>query len=131
LSLALNENPFGLVEGARVWVGGHNLNAKRVIAPFLTKTIRPARGPIDTAFLTPQSADEAIYFAAKLWNRMGPGGRLWIVWPISPDRDVQAVDVTLGQLRAFLADTGWKPHGQPLTVSAFRALAFHKPQRGQ
>ncbi len=70
---------WGIIPGMRVWVGGHNVKAKRLISRALAGTIHPPSGPIDMAFITPQSADEALYFVRKLRQRLAQGGAIWII----------------------------------------------------
>ncbi len=79
--LPTTANPWGVTPGLRVWVGGHNPNAKREVQERLAGTVRPQTGRIDLAFITPQSVDEAVYFASKLRNRLAAGGAIWVVYP--------------------------------------------------
>jgi hypothetical protein len=73
---------WGLAPGKRVWVGGGNASAHREVESLLLADIeRPPTGPIDLAILTPQSTDEAVYFARKLRPRLRPHAPLWIVFP--------------------------------------------------
>lgn len=65
--------------GQRLWVGGHNLAAKREIEKHLTGTVRPATGPVEMAFITPDVIDEAVYFASKIRLRLTPEGSLCVV----------------------------------------------------
>lgn len=39
---------------------------------------RPREGLIDVAVITPEDADEALYFATKLLPRMADRGAIWI-----------------------------------------------------
>ena len=70
--------------GDRIWLGGHNADAKRHIAGHLAGTIRPADGPLDAAIITPLSPDEAAYFAAKLRSRLAPSARVFVVVAEAP-----------------------------------------------
>ena len=70
---------LGVRSGQRLWVGGHNLAAKREIEKYLTGTVRPATGPVDMAFITPEVIDEAVYFASKIRARLSPEGSLCVV----------------------------------------------------
>lgn len=70
---------WGVVSGMRVWVGGHNTDAKRKVEKHLTSTVRPAIGPIDLGFIVPRSVDEAVYFAGKLLSQLVPGGAIWVI----------------------------------------------------
>lgn len=66
---------------ARVWVGGNNTSARREVELIVGDSARPPTGPLDQAFLTPLSNDEALHFARKLAARVVAGGSLWIVTP--------------------------------------------------
>ncbi len=72
-------SPWSLAPESRVWVGGHNLDARRVVERHLKDAIRPTLGPLDVAFITPNSADEAAYFASKLLERLAEGACIWVV----------------------------------------------------
>jgi len=76
---------LGVRPGVRVWVGGHNLEAKRAVASFLTGTVRAPDGPWDLAFITPEAPDEADYFLGKLAGRLPPGAKAWVVRAAGPD----------------------------------------------
>jgi len=71
---------WGIESGLRVWVGGHNVEARREIERHLDGTLRPPTGAIDKAFITPQSVDEAVHFARKLMTRLVPDGTIWVVY---------------------------------------------------
>ena len=51
---------LGMQAEMRVWIGGHQIEAKRIIEPYLTNATRPPTGEIDIAFITPESLDEAL-----------------------------------------------------------------------
>ena len=70
---------LGVRSGQRLWVGGHNLAAKREIEKYLADTVRPATGPVDMAFIMPEVIDEAVYFASKIRARLSPEGSLCVV----------------------------------------------------
>lgn len=63
----------------RVWVGGHQIQAKRIIEPYLTHAIKPPTGEIDIAFVAPESLDEAAYFSEKIQPRLTPDAMIWVV----------------------------------------------------
>ncbi len=69
--------------GMRLWLGGNNVAARRLAAPLLVGTSRPAEGPLDAAIITPLTWDEACYFLEKLAPRLTPNGVAWIVEPSS------------------------------------------------
>ncbi len=70
---------LGLRPGVRVWVGGHDMAAKRAVAPFLSEASRPPTGPLDAAFIAAGSPEEADYFLHKLARRLPPGATAWII----------------------------------------------------
>lgn len=63
----------------RLWIGGHNLAARRWVEQQLEQHTRPPTGPLDGAIVTPQTVDEAGYFAEKVLPRLVDRGALWIV----------------------------------------------------
>jgi len=76
---------LGIGPGMRVWVGGHNLDAKRAAAPLLADANRPSEGPLDVAIVCPSAPDEAVYFCRKVLPRMSRGSSLYVVVPRIPD----------------------------------------------
>lgn len=70
---------LGLRPGSRVWVGGHNLAAKRAIVPFLVEAARPPTGPLDAVFIASDTPEEADYFLHKLARRLPTDGTAWII----------------------------------------------------
>jgi len=72
---------WGLQSGASIWIGGHDTDGKRLVHHLLIDMPKPPFGPIDAAFVTPESVDEAVHFTQKLSTRLGPGKRLWVLTP--------------------------------------------------
>ena len=77
--------------------------------------------------LTPQSADEAAYFAAKVQPRLSPGGAIWTVYPseTSPDRvafDVSMADLVHAMAKWNLVDRGTVQVSESSTSTCFRPL---------
>ena len=78
-----------------MWVGGHNIGSRREIEEHLTGTARPPTGPIDLAFISPESIDEAAYFAKKITPRLVEGAVIWVVWPkAATPKEKAAINVT-------------------------------------
>ena len=71
--------PWNIRAGMRLWLGGNNVVARRLIAPLLVGTSRPTHGALDAAIITPLTWDEACYFLEKLAPRLVPGGTVWII----------------------------------------------------
>ncbi len=126
-----SENPtttaenWGVGPGKRVWVGGHNLEARREIEGFLEGTERPPTGPLDLGFIAPITGDEAIYFAGKLRLRIVPTGLLWVVCPngFSPRSDEFAGDmddVVIGLFELGFSESGRAQVGNNYTSTGFR-----------
>jgi hypothetical protein len=116
---------LGIKPGMRVWVGGHNTAARTEIESHLVGTDRPPEGPIDLGFITPQSGDEAVYFAGKLRRRLVGPGVLWIVHPNhrSPHRDTftgNLDDLAVGLFELGFAQVGAAPVGNDFTSLGFR-----------
>jgi len=124
-----NVEGWGVEPGKRVWVGGHNLDARREIELHLAGTERPPTGPIDLAFVAPRSTDEAVYFAGKLRSRLAPTGLVWIVYPnpCSPREaeftgDFEEMVVALFE-RGF-SEAGRAPVGDNYTSTAFQSAGL-------
>jgi hypothetical protein len=96
-----SSNPWSLASSGLVWVGGRDLVARRAVESCLPPVQRPPTGPLDAAFITPASLDEALYFAGKVAERMRPTGSVWIV--------VGAVDEAYGELEQLMRSNGWAP----------------------
>ena len=64
----------------RIWVGGNCIETKRAIAPYLAPSSRSAHGPIDVAIITPESTEEALYFANKLRKRLDQDATVWVMF---------------------------------------------------
>lgn len=124
------ENPsttaedWGVAPGKRVWVGGHNVEARREIETYLMGTQRPPTGPLDLGFLAPQTADEAVYFAGKLRHRIAPTGLLWVVYPIphSPRADEFAGDID--EVVISLFELGFTEIGRAQVSNNYTSTGF-------
>ncbi|MBI1825803.1 MAG: hypothetical protein HY287_16590 [Planctomycetes bacterium] len=64
---------------ARVWIGGHDVAVRKIVEEKLVDAERPPEGPLDAAFITPQTVEEAGYFARKLRSRLMPNAIVWVV----------------------------------------------------
>lgn len=73
--------PWLVPAGTRIWVGGNNRHARRLVEASLNDAARPPRGPIDIAFVAPTSVDEALYFTGKLKTRLQRASAVWVVYP--------------------------------------------------
>lgn len=62
----------------RMWIGGRNREARRLVEAAMSGAPRPREGKIDIAVITPEDADEAIYFATKILPRIVERGAIWI-----------------------------------------------------
>lgn len=68
-----------IIAGQRIWVTGHNRSARRRLEPLLAGAVRPGEGPIDFAFVVPETSKEWSYFAAKALPRLVPGAEVGLV----------------------------------------------------
>ena len=75
---------LGITSAMSVWIGGHQIEAKRAIEPYLLPTTRPATGPIDVAFITPETPEEAVYFTDKIAPRLVQNAMIWVIDSIDP-----------------------------------------------
>ncbi len=99
-------NRWCLTSGARVWVGGHNTDARREVERRLRGTARLPSGPIEAAFIAPRSCDEAVYFAEKLRFRLGSDGVIWLVYPGSTSARQSGFDGRTDDLIRALTGAG-------------------------
>ena len=86
--------------GARAWLGGHDTQARGLVERRLAGVPRPPTGPLDAAFLTPRSVEEALHFARKLRDRLTPGGTLTVIrrkTAAEPDENTPASPDPLGE----------------------------------
>jgi hypothetical protein len=87
---------WGLTSESRVWVAGHNARTKAEVDNLLSGAVRPPTGPVDIAFIVPDSVGEAEYFASKVRPRLTPEGSLWVVLSASTALDAGVVEAVSG-----------------------------------
>ncbi len=107
-----------------VWVGGHNLKARRRIEKLLPATGRRPTGAVDAAFIAPETVGEAVYFAGKLRNRLRPAGQIWVV---CASRESQG-QVQVKEVFSALVNNGFRQVGHAafsveLTCDCYEPLA--------
>jgi len=118
-------NWASLCRGGRIWIGGHNSKARFALENRLRGAVRPLVGELEAAFLTPESMDEAVYFAQKLRPRLAPSGILWIAHQAVAGKD----DSDKAWMDAgWIIAKGWVPFGEwaleeGLQLSAFRPVS--------
>jgi hypothetical protein len=83
------------IGGKAVWLGGNDVAVRQVLENSLSSAHRPAGGPLDVAFVTPLSVDEAVYFACKLKKRFRASGELWIVFASDPSPSADSTDAPI------------------------------------
>ncbi len=116
---------WGLSPGKRIWIGGNNTNAHRQVESLVTvECDRPPTGPIDLAIVTPQSTDEAVYFARKLRSRLDAGATIWIVFPKFGTAQEQEFTGNFDEMAIALYELGFHesaraPVGEPYTSTGF------------
>ena len=115
---------LGVRAGTRVWVGGHSVTAKRALAPHLAGTTRPPTGPVERAFVTPVSVDEAVYFATKVRDRLVDDGILWVVRGGGAAGTTSEGSRDAGGLDTLLADAGWRAAGSIQLTDAVAAEGY-------
>jgi len=91
---------LGIQPDMRAWIGGHQIQAKRIIAPYLTNTTKPPTGPIDVALIAPENPEEAVYFAEKIKLRLTPSATIWIVFSVEKNqgKTIEAITPALQQI---------------------------------
>jgi hypothetical protein len=72
---------LGLCPAVRVWLAGHNGEAKRLVQRYFLHASRPVVGQVDVAFITPQTPEEWVYFATKILKRLANQGSVWLILP--------------------------------------------------
>jgi hypothetical protein len=111
----------------RVWSGGHNAEAKRVVEKFLQGTSRPPEGPIDLALVVPKTTDEAVYFIGKLRRRLLPTSQIFVVIP-KPDSRMQAeFDGSAEELKLAISRMGVDEIGVVDLPDDYTSLAYRLP----
>jgi len=85
---------LGITTDSRIWLGGHNLDARRAVEPFLKGTLRPAKGPIDAAFIVARTDDEEAYFSNKLRPRLAHAGAIWVIARSEPGTEIDPASAT-------------------------------------
>lgn len=104
------EGPARMQPGARVWIGGHDRAARRFVERWLSGfgASRPAEGPIDAAFITPESLDEAVYFLTKLTPRLTAQARVNVIYRmVQADPASGARPPSTDEWKAALGSLGW------------------------
>jgi len=115
---------WGVPDGGRVWVGGNNLGARRAVEALLVNVSHPPEGPLDRAFITPQSVDEAVHFALKLRARLVADGVIWVVVP----QKSGAVDAgfvgTRDELQMAMFERGFLDQRGAIVDDLYRSIGF-------
>lgn len=115
---------LGIQDTSRVWVGGLGKAAKRWVILQLKDVHRPAEGHIDVAILTPESSDEAEYFADKIKGRLSDHAIVWVVLN-SQQPDPSAVDhQSLPVFVSALSAKGYQVEGTITLGENFTAHRF-------
>ncbi len=137
---------WGIEPGMRVWVGGHDIEARREIERHLDGTPRPPTGSIDKAFIAPQSVDEAVHFARKLLTRLVPDGSIWVVYArkllevsepghVDPSKasfvsECPSSTITPGELHKAMQDLDLTPSEPCDLGDTFSAIIYDRPHGG-
>jgi len=95
--------------GCSIWVGGHDVEAKRIVLRYLRRPLHQPRGPLDIGFIVPNTTEEGLYFLKKLRThieqRSAWSPRLDDDWFAACDAEVKAcVKVAESKPAADLAD---------------------------
>lgn len=124
---------FEIADHARIWVGGNNRDVRQAIHRAINRKTVNSGQPFDVAILTPQTPDEAEYFAAKVVNRLPKAGRIWIALPCTTlqdssgdSRDDRAISLAPESYVAGMRSVGLAPAGQVRVSDKVRAYAFDR-----
>lgn len=115
---------LGLRAGLRIWLGGNNADARREIEHYLSETTRPPTGPLDAAFITPNTSDEAVYFAEKLKPRLTPDARVWVVVPRTDNSATQSTTNRMSELVSQVTGAGFTLAREMSFHAGFRGIVF-------
>ncbi|MFQ5413339.1 MAG: hypothetical protein ACE5E6_02665 [Phycisphaerae bacterium] len=124
---ARGSGSWGVTAGARVWIGGHDVDARRVVVGRLPVVQRPPVGCIDVAIVTPVSCEEWAYFAGKVVHRVARGGSVWVVF-----RDVAGGAPGMGEaaLAAAVAGVGLVPVERAGVTAVYSSIRFVRGRVG-
>lgn len=124
---------FGISDDARIWVGGNNSDVRQAIHRAINRKTVSSGQPLDVAILTPQTPDEAEYFAAKVVNRLPRAGRIWIALPCTTpqdssvdSRDDRAIPLAPESYVASMRSVGLAPAGQVRVSDKVISYAFDR-----
>ena len=117
--------PWPTGQGQRIWIGGSGLEARRALEKHLVAATRPPVGPLQAAFVTPASVEEAVYFASKLRDRLLDAAALWVVYLCGGQNDGGGEEIDADILADRMEDAGFhragtSALGDGLTVVHFR-----------
>lgn len=115
---------LGVADGGRVWIGGHNLAARRAVETVLVGVTCPPEGPIDRAFITPQSVGEGVHFAVKLRPRLVADGVIWVVVPRRGDAPEAGFSGTRDELILAMFERGFEERRSMVVDEIYRCLGF-------
>ncbi len=113
--------------GARVWVAGHADSVKRQVIELLDGGTKPTSGMLDAAFVTPRSADEWGYFAAKVLHRLRQPGTVWLILDATECRRTQTPttpDTALARTGQQAVTIQSAPAPPPAFLSASESLSL-------
>lgn len=110
---------WGAASTSAVWIGGNDLDARREIEDIAASLKAPPNVPIDCAFITPNVAEEAAYFAKKLSPRLVSGAPVWVVWSVFDD-------VGLAAVSACLRDVGFDEVGRVGLSTELLTVGFRR-----
>lgn len=116
---------WGVRPATRVWIGGNNTEARREIELLVGGLERPPTGPIDRAFVSPSSTDEAIYFARKLRPRLASESSVWIVYPKRGSQREQEFSGNFEEMMVALFELGYAEVGRANLSGDYTSTGFH------
>lgn len=124
---------FGIADHARIWVGGNNREVRQAIHRAINRKTVSSGEPVDVAVFTPQTPDEAAYFAAKVIDRLPETGRIWIALPIATPRDSSlttrddgAISLASEPYIAAMRSLGFLPSDEVRVSDEVKAYAFDR-----
>jgi len=124
---------FGIAKYARIWVGGGDSKVRQAIHRGIKRKTVSSSEPIDVAILTPQTPDEAAYFAAKVVNRLSDAGRIWIALPSTTPQGLSVHTGNDGAILlapepyvAAMRSVGFTPSDRVRVADEVRAYAFDR-----
>ena len=92
---------------------------------YFSETTRPPTGPLDAAFITPATSEEAAYFAEKLKPRLSTDASIWVVVPSANRSATDSVADPMDELVSRVTGAGFT-RTREVSFRAGEAIEKHR-----